>query len=235
MKLRTVLAVATLPMLATPATAWADEGGEEQAKALEISAEIGMLSDYRFRGLSLSGKDFETTASLSLEHESGLYANVWLSNVDLGWGKADDLEADWTIGYSKDVGGITLDGGVIYYSYLGNKDLNYFEGFASVGTQVGPAEVKLGVAYAPSQNNIGNRDNTYVYVAGDLPVSEKLSVHGTFGFEDGAFGNKKKDWGIGASYELVPGLTLGADYIDTAHALTPMGDATFVASIKYGF
>lgn len=235
MKLRNVMAAAVLPMLALPATAWADEGGEEAAKPLEISAELGILSDYRFRGLSLSGKDFETTASISLAHESGLYASVWLSNTDLGWGTADDLEADWTVGYSKDVGAVTLDGGLIYYSYLNNHGINYIELYGSVGTKVGPADVKVGVAYAPKQMHIGNRTNTYVYVSGSMPVSEKLSVHGTFGYEDGAFGNKKKDWALGASYELVPGLTLGADYIDTAHSLTANGDPTGVVSLKFGF
>lgn len=235
MKRTLLLAAAAAPLLALPGFARADDAAPAATSDFDVSAELGLLSDYRFRGLSLSGRDFETTAQVAVSHKSGLYGSLWVSNVDLGAGKADDMEMDWTAGYTKSVGPVSLDVGTIYYSYLNHHDLNYIEVYGSVGTQVGPANVKLGVAYAPKQSHIGDRTNTYVYVSGDLPVSDRFGLHGSFGYEDGAFGDKKKDWMLGASFQVVPGLKLGADYIDTAHSLTKMGDPTVVASVKYAF
>lgn len=229
---------AALPLAALPSVARADEAAaeEEATPTWDLSGEVGLLTDYRFRGLSLSSKNPEVTASVSLAHQSGLYASAWASNVDLGNGKADDLEVDWTVGFSKDVGRVNVDVGGIYYSYLGNKGLNYFEVYGSVGTKVGPADVKVGVAYAPSQTNIGSQDNTYVYVSGEVPLGKgPVSLHGTFGFENGAFGDNKKDWMAGVSVDLGSGLTGSVDYVDTAHSLSSNGDPTVVASLKFGF
>lgn len=238
MTIKNLLAAAALglPLALLPGIAHAQEAEEEAAGPIDVSAEVGLFSDYRFRGVSLSGKDPEVTASLTVEHQSGFYASAWVSNVDIGTGSADDIEMDWTVGYSRDVGNVTLDMGGIYYSYAGNSDLNYFEVYGSVGTKVGPADVKVGVAYAPSQDNIGGTDNTYVYISGEVPIGDgPLSLHGTFGYENGAFGDHKKDWVVGASLDLGSGFTATADYVDTARSFSTAGDPTVVVSLKKSF
>jgi len=238
MKIRMILAAAALaaPLAILPSAAHAQDAESEATPTWDLSGELGAASDYRFRGLSLSGKDPEATASISIAHKSGFYGSVWASNVDLGSGKANDLEADWTLGYSREVGKVSLDVGGIYYSYLGNSSVNYVEVYGSIGTKVGPADVKVGVAYAPSQANIGSQDNTYVYVSGEVPLGKgPVSAHGTFGFENGAFGDHKKDWAVGLSVDLGRGFTGTVDYVDTAHSLTSAGDPTAVASLKFGF
>lgn len=239
MKLTTLMTATLIavPLAAMPTVAYAqEEAAEEAAGPIDVSVEVGVASDYRFRGLSLSGGGPELTASITVEHESGLYASAWGSNVDLGLGGADDLELDWTAGFSKDVGAVNIDVGAIYYSYVKHSDFNYVEGFASVGTAVGPAEVRVGVAYAPKQDNLGGQDNTYVYISGDMPLGKgPFSVHGTFGYENGAFGVHKKDWLLGAGVDLGGGLNLSVDYVDTARDVTGLGGPTAVASLKYGF
>lgn len=239
MKFKSFLAAAAMaaPLAAMPGVAYAQDGEAEEASGpIDISAEVAVLSDYRFRGLSLSAGEPELTASIAVEHESGLYASVWASNVSLGLGSSDDLELDWTAGFSKDVGSVNVDVGAIYYSYLGHRDFNYIEGFGSVGTTVGGAEVRVGVAYAPKQDNLGGQDNTYVYISGDMPIGKSpFSVHGTFGYEHGAFAQHKKDWILGASVDLGGGLSASLDYVDTAHDFTGLGGPTAVASLKFGF
>lgn len=230
-------AVAVLPLLALPTVAHAqDAEAEEAAKPLDVSVEVGVASDYRFRGLSLSGGEPELTAEVSVEHQSGLYVSAWASNVDLGLGGADDMEVDWTAGFSKDVGKVNIDAGVIYYSYFDHSDFNYVEIYGSLGTKVGPGEMRVGIAYAPKQNNLGGDDNVYYYISGETPVGQTpFSLHATFGYENGAFGNHKKDWLVGASVDLGGGLTASLDYVDTAHDLTGLGGPTAVASLKFGF
>lgn len=234
----TALLATTLALTALPGAAHAQDAATqaEATPAWDLSGELGLLTDYRFRGLSLSGKKPEATASVSVAHQSGLYASAWASNVELGSGKADDLEVDWTLGFTRDVGAITVDLGGIYYSYLGNKGLNYAEAYGALGTKVGPGDVKVGVAYAPAQDNIGGRDNTYVYISGTAPLGKgPVSLHGTFGFENGAFGTNKKDWNVGLSVDLGSGLTGSVDYFDTAHSLVSSGDPAAMASLKFGF
>lgn len=232
--MRKILALAAMPLVMLSAPAFAQDE-EEASGPIEIDAEIGVHTDYRFRGISLSDKDPQLTAEVSVSHESGLYAGVWASNVAIV-DDADDLELDVYAGYATDVGGVSLDVGAVYYLYPGNGDFNYVELLASVGFAAGPATITLGAAYAPSQENLGDTDNTYVYMSGDLPIGESpLSVHGTFGIEDGAFGDNKKDWLLGATYDLGGGLSATVDYVDTSRAFTSLGDATVVGRLTFAF
>jgi uncharacterized protein (TIGR02001 family) len=236
MKSIRMIVLAAGAALLLPVAAQAQAQDEEEATgAWEIDGELGLLSDYRFRGLSLTGKDPEVTAELSVAHESGFYAGTWLSNVDLGSGN-DDIEVDFYAGFATDLGGVSLDVGALYYLYPSDGSLDYLELTGSVGTTVGPADISVGVAYAPSQGALGNTDNTYVYVSGEVPLGDSpLSLHGTFGIEDGAFATNKKDWIVGVSADVGSGFTLTADYVDTAHGLSPLADATAVFSITKSF
>lgn len=230
--------LAALPLAMVSNSAFAQEASEDEeaeAGAWEIDAEVGVFSDYRFRGISLSGKDPQVTAEVSVSHESGIYAGAWVSNVALEDG-ADDLEVDLYAGWAADAGPISIDVGAVYYLYPDFSDFNYVELLASAGTAVGPGTVTVGIAYAPSQANIGDVDNTYVYISGDMPIGETpISVHATFGIEDGAFGDNKKDWLIGASYDMGSGFTATLDYVDTSRAYSSLGDATAVFSIVKSF
>lgn len=239
--MRRVLALAAAPLLALPGVAFAQDAvnaGEPEEEAtgpFEIDGEIGVHSDYRFRGISLSDKDPEVTAELSVSHESGLYAGVWASNVALNDG-ADDLELDLYAGFAPELGAVSFDIGAVYYLYPGNGDFNYAELLASATTSLGPAELTAGIAYAPSQDALGNTDNTYIYVSADVGIPDTpVSVHGTFGIEDGAFGDSKKDWLLGATWEIGAGFSATVDYVDTARAFTPLGDATVVGRLTYAF
>lgn len=237
MTIRTILAAAVLPFAALPGLARAQEApAEEESGAFTIEGEVGVLSDYRFRGLSLSGKEPEVTASLTVSHESGFYVSAWASNVELGNGKANNAEMDWTAGFSKDLGGVTADIGGVYYTYLNHSDLNYWEVYGSLGTKVGPADVKLGLAYAPKQDHLGGEDNTYVYVSGEMPFGDSpLSAHASLGWEDGVFADKKLDWSAGLAYDLGSGFTADVSYVDSHRSFSTAGDPTVVASLKWGF
>jgi uncharacterized protein (TIGR02001 family) len=235
MDLKSMLAaVAVAPLLTIAAPALAQEDADPPGD-WEIDGYISGLTDYRFRGISLSGKDPAVQAEVSVSHASGLYGVAWASNVDLGDG-ADDVEIDLSLGYAADIGNVSVDVGAIYYLYPGNSGFNYIELYGSVGASLGPASVTLGAAYAPEQDNIGDQDNIYVYVSTEVAIGESpLSLHGTFGIEDGAFGDSKRDWLIGASYDLGGGFSATLDYVDTHRAFTNLGDATAVFSITKSF
>lgn len=226
-------AAASVALILGMAPAHAQEA-EAASSAFSIEGSLSVLSDYRFRGISLNDKDIAVQPSLTLSHESGLYFTLWGSNIAENSGS--DIETDFTLGYAKDVGAVSLDVAAVYYVYPGVSSANYVEFLGSAKTAVGPATLGVSLAYAPSQDNIGNQDNFYAALTGELPITgTPLTLTGSFGIEDGAFGDKKKDWSLGVTAD-VAGFTLGAAYVDTARTGgDPLGKATAVVSISKSF
>jgi uncharacterized protein (TIGR02001 family) len=219
-------------MAAAPAYAQ-DAAAEEEAEGpITVSGAIAVVSDYRFRGVSLSDKDFAVQPTITVSHESGLYVGAWASNIAENPG--DDIELDLYAGFA---GGdtVTYDIGATYYLYPGFSDANYVEFIGKLGTTVGPATLGATLAYAPSQDGTGNTDNLYIGTNASVGIPDSpIKLNGSVGFEDGAFGDNKVDWSLGITAE-VEGFTLGASYVDTNRRLGGLGKAGAVFSISYGF
>lgn len=221
--------------LAVSAPAFAQEEADEGP--ITISGSITGVSDYRFRGVSLSDKDFAIQPSLTVKHESGFYVGVWGSNLAENAG--DDVEVDIYAGFA---GGdaVTYDIGATYYVYPGVSSFNYLEFTGKLGTTVGPATVGGQLSYVPSQDNTGNSDNIYVATNAAIALpNSPISIVGSVGLEDGAFtaGSTKLDWSLGLTAN-VAGFTLGASYVDTDRKSTfafKDSSAGVVFSISYGF
>ena len=217
-------------ILAAPALA-ADEA-EGPPDPVSIDFTLAAYSDYRFRGLTLSDKDFSVQPTVTATLASGFYGSIFASNITPNTG--DDVEIDLIAGFSKDVGKVTAGINVTYYLYPGISSINYAEFIGTLGTDVGPGKLGLTVGYVPPQKNVGGTDNVYVAINGSVPVKgTPFSVAGSIGYEDGAFGDKKKDWSLGVTAD-VAGFTVGASYIDTKRG-GPLGDATAVFSLSKSF
>ena len=221
--------------MAVSVPAFAQE--EEVEGPITISGSITGVSDYRFRGVSLSDKDFAIQPSLTVKHESGFYVGVWASNLAENAG--DDLEVDLYAGFS---GGdvVTYDIGATYYLYPGVSAFNYVELTGKLGTTIGPATVGAQLSYVPSQDNTGNNDNVYFATNATIALPDSpISIVGSVGIEDGAFtaGSSKLDWSLGLT-AAVSGFTLGASYVDTnRRSVFAFKDSTagVVFTISYGF
>lgn len=226
-------ACVALGSISAAAPAFAQEEAAEEAEGpITVSGGIAVVSDYRFRGVSLSDKDFAVQPTLTLSHESGFYVGVWGSNVAENPG--EDVEVDLYAGFA---GGdtVTYDLGVTYYMYPGVSAFNYAEIIGKVGTTVGPVSLGGMLAYAPSQDGTGNTDNVYVGTNASIGIPDTpLTFTGSVGYEDGAFGDDKIDWSLGVTAE-VKGFTLGASYVDTNRFVGGLGKAGAVFSISYGF
>jgi uncharacterized protein (TIGR02001 family) len=223
--------------IAMSAPAFAQEVAEEATGPVALTGGVAVVSDYRFRGVSLSGKDFAVQPYLTLKHESGLYVGAWGSNLSENDG--DDVEMDLYAGFA---GGddLTYDIGATYYLYPGVSNLNYVEFTGKLGSTVGPATVGVQLSYVPSQDNTGNDDNIYFGTNASIAVpNTPISIVGTMGIEDGAFtaGSEKVDWSLGLN-AAVAGFTLGVSYVDTNRRtiFAPKdSSAGVVFSISYGF
>ncbi|MFM9977763.1 MAG: TorF family putative porin [Sphingomonadaceae bacterium] len=163
--------------------------------AITINGTATLVSDYRFRGISQTDKKFAVQGSLTITHESGLYASVWGSSVDSYVTAASDLyaggngtsccvarqEIDLIVGFKKTLGSATVDVGVLYYVYPKTKapgdatSSDFIEPYVAISGTVGPLSAKATVNYAPKQkalalDQIGPKQDN-VYVAGDFSVA----------------------------------------------------------------
>lgn len=223
--------------IAMSAPAFAQDEATEAAGPISVTGGIALVSDYRFRGVSLSDKDFAVQPYLTVRHESGLYVGAWASN--LAENDGDDVELDLYAGYS---GGdeLTYDIGATYYMYPGVSGVNYVELTGKLGSTIGPATVGVQLSYAPSQDNIGNEDNIYFGTNATIALpNSPISIVGSMGIEDGAFtaGSEKVDWSLGLN-ATVSDFTLGVSYVDTnRRTIFAPKDSSggVVFSLSYGF
>ncbi len=100
-----------------------------QAKAPEpdytLSYNVGVTSDYRFRGIAQTSFKPALQAGVDFAHKSGFYLGVWGSNVswvkDFALATNGSLEIDLYGGYKGEISkDFTYDLGVIRYQYPGN-------------------------------------------------------------------------------------------------------------------
>lgn len=223
--------------MASSAPAFAQYEAAEAAGPITVSGGAALVSDYRFRGVSLSDKGFAIQPYLTVKHESGLYVGAWGSNIADNAG--DDLELDLYAGFS---GGdkLTYDIGATYYVIPGVSSVNYVEFTGKLGSTFGLATVGVQVSYVPSQDNTGNDDNLYFGSNATIAVpNSPISIVGTLGMEDGAFtsGSNKLDWSLGLN-AAVSGFTLGASYVDTNRRsiFAPKdSSAGLIFTVSYGF
>ena len=254
------LAAATLLSLAGASPAFADE--TDPPGDLTISGYVQGVSDYRFRGYSLSGGDPALQGTINLNHSSGFYAGAWASTLDADttpfYGDLElDLYAGWTGAVAS---GLTADVGVLRYVYPsndGNGPADYWEPYASLSTTLGPVGAKLGVAYAPEQDSLAGEDNLYVFT--DLTAGvpgTPVSVSGHLGYADGVQGPRLLtlqsatddsgfDYSLGATYAVTDKLSVGASYVGVdgsasegdyrAGSSLVVADDTVVATVKLAF
>lgn len=242
--LRGIIAATTVTtgLMAAPSAIAQDTG---IPGPVEVTVEVGAVTDYRFRGVSLTSGDPAFQAGITATHESGFYVGTWGSNIDAG-DTFGDIELDLYAGYSASISPIaTLDVGVIYYAYPdGDGPADYYEPYATLGAQLGPVEASVGVAYAPEQESLGDRDNLYLSfdAAVGVPTTPiTVSVHA--GYTDGAlapdllaggFSENGWDYSIGANYALPFGLDLGISYIATDGLdVDDFTDDAVVGSVTY--
>lgn len=132
----------------------------------ELSANIGVTSDYVWRGVSQTTNDPAVSGGIDYADESGFYLGTWVSNVDFG---TTDYEWDLYGGFGGGSGDFSWDFNTIYYLYDEDCDCNFWE----VGGSVGWKWFTAGLQYTID----GDADD-------DLPFSEgDVYFYGNASFE----------------------------------------------------
>jgi uncharacterized protein (TIGR02001 family) len=229
---------AALAQTAAPAAAPAPPPTPEHT----LTANVGLFSEYIFRGISQTGGKPAVQGGFDYAHSSGFYAGTWASNIswleDFGAYSRSSLEWDFYGGYKNNFPGQddwNYDVGLYYYYYPGKKNdgvhsANTLEAYGALGWKWLSAKA----SYTLSNDYFGIRPDGqktqgtwYLDLSGTYPVPDTawalighlghLGVHHDGG---GDFEAKYTDWKLGASYTVpdgtfLKGLEVGAYYTDS--------------------
>lgn len=235
----TVLAGAAF--VATPAMAQ-----EEETPFVTVSGNVSLVTDYRFRGVGLSGGDPAIQGGLTLNTAPGFYVGVWGSSLEDS-ATYGEMELDIYGGWAGEVAdGIGVDVGATYYAYPSNVTgpADVIEFYGKVKPTLGPVGLTFGVAYAPKQDSLGGDDNLYLSADAGIGIpSTPISLSAHVGYTDGGLAafnadSKAWDWSVGASATVLGGLTLGVSYVgvDQDGFATPgVFDDAVVGTLGFSF
>lgn len=225
-----------------------------------LTGNIGLYSQYIFRGLMQTNQNPALQGGFDYSHASGLYAGTWASNVSwltdssaaTGY-TSGSLEWDFYGGYRGSFGksGVGYDVGLLYYWYPGNHNTVVFPGTVKADTLelYGALSWKwLSAKYSYSLNNetfgVANSDGTwYLDLSANFPLADKLNLQLHYGIQefDGStpagvsndtFASYK-DWKIGLTYALPKDFTIGAFFTGTDMDATQKAFYTNAASTRW--
>ena len=207
-----------------------------EAPPLAVTGSVGAVTDYRFRGVSLSGGDPALQGGATITHESGFYAG--------------DLELAPFVGWSGSLSeAIGLDVGLLRYGYPTNApgvDAEFFEPYATLSSTFGPVQAKLGVAYAWEQDSLGGNDNLYLFtkLSAGIP-NTPITLNAGLGYTDGALAppllagtadDTGFDWTLGASLTVLGNVSLGVAYTGVeGPSIDGFTDDAIVGSVTFIF
>lgn len=184
---------------AAVATALIAGFGATAAQAeVEVSGNVALTSDYRFRGISQTDEDFAIQGGFDVAFEPGFYIGTWGSSVDFDDdGNLGSLELDYYAGWAGNIGDsdFGIDVGYMYYDYPGDdgdSEGDYQEFYTSVSWK----DLSLGVNY--SDDYYAETDEFW-YVAADYSFNllEEITIGLHVGYnmleEDGGFLSSDED------------------------------------------
>ncbi|MCP3850811.1 MAG: hypothetical protein GY694_11335 [Gammaproteobacteria bacterium] len=153
----------------------ASEGSE-----LPISANVALVTDYYFRGVSQTGNDGAIQGGFDWSHDSGFYVGVWGSNVEFG---DTHIELDTYAGYAGEYGDFGYDIGVLKYNY---NDSSMHDDPVEWYVNGSYSYFSVGYAYSPSW--FGSHDESNYLHAGfdydELPMGLALGASLGYSFGD---------------------------------------------------
>ena len=182
------------------------EPGRAAARRVDANGYVQLVSDYRYRGLSLSRGRPALQGEIEA-HRDGWFAAGWASLS--GSGRAGS-ELDLAFGRRDRVAGFDLRVSARAQIYNNAGDPRSVELIAEAGRKIGPIRFDVELAYTPRQSG-GGPDNVYFGGQAAAPIpGTAISLHVRGGIENGYF-RRKRDWAAGVS--------------------APVGPVTFAASV----
>jgi len=143
----------------------------------QLSGSVALLSDYRFRGVSLTSECPAAQADVNYDTESGWYAGAFISNVSFdSYPRLHRLLLTYA-GYARRIGAdLSVDAGVKYADLSPGSDFSYLEAHAGVTARF----INAQLAFAPKYFG-QHRAGTYLELNSGTELTETLRVFGHVG------------------------------------------------------
>lgn len=201
-----------------------------------ITGNVGLFSQYIFRGLMQTNNDPALQGGFDYSHSSGFYLGTWGSNVSwltdspaaTGY-TSSSLELDFYGGFKGTFGksDFGFDVGLLQYYYPGTHNAIANPGTVKANTLelYGALTWKwLSLKYSHSLDSktfgVNNSRGTYYLdLSANVPVTDKINLQAHWGKQkfdgnNGAVSNDSiasyEDWKLGATFALPQDFTLGA-------------------------
>lgn len=225
--------VAAAPVMAQTAAPAAAAPAAAPTPDWTIAANVGVFSDYRFRGISQTNKYPAIQGGIDISHKSGFYVGNWNSNVDSAMYNGGNIEMDFYGGYKTSFGDFGLDVGAIYYYYPGsgaNNTIKIDNGEVYVAGTWGPLSAKYNYAVTHFFDAPDSKGSGYLDLGYSQDLGNNFGVNAHYGYQwlkGGArvtqinlsTSDNIADWKLGGTY-TIDGWALGLAYVATNRNLT---------------
>lgn len=202
---------------------------------LPISANISIVSDYAFRGISQTNQRPAIQGGFDYEHDSGLYIGTWASSISDG---SAGIETNLYGGYAFDLGPIGVDVGLLRYYYPGSD----WAAGNTTEAYVGLSWEFLSFTYSHTLTDAFGMDKSkgskYFDLAASYEILDGLTLDAHYGWSrfrgPGNSGDNYKDWSLGVT-KSYGGFDFGLHYIDTDIKGSKHADDRIVLSVSKSF
>ena len=195
-----------------------------QAFGAEVSGNIALTTDYKFRGISQSDSAPSVQGGVDIAFDNGAYVGTWGAAVDFDCaidtcgGLNGGIELDYYAGFASDISdSVSFDIGYIYYDYPQDEGLlgDYGEIYGSLSF----GDFGIGMNY--SDEYCGETGKfTYTYATYSMALSESVALdllvgsgdYDEAGYMDGA--TEHMNWSVALSTSA-GGLDFAITYEDT--------------------
>lgn len=145
-----------------------------------MAASIGVASDYRLRGYSLSASEPVVTADLAYDDPAGIYTNASAIAV-LGRDGLALMSLQGNVGYAQRLSpGLSIDGGILrsqyFESFSGEQDAHYTEAYLGFATRRLTSRIYVSPDYF--ENNVWT---AYGEIEGVIKPATQWSLNGHVG------------------------------------------------------
>ncbi len=204
---KTVISLAaTLVFSALPAIAHAEDN--------PLSFNVGVFSDYRFRGISQTRLSPAVQAGIDLAIPGGFYVGAWISNIkwikDFGGGA--NVEIDLYGGYKGEIEkDVTYDFGVLQYVYPSARNATWDASFKDPNTTeiygaftFGPTTVKYSHAVSRLFGTYNSKNSGYLEAVASFDVGSGVTLASHVGYQRVAKNSDYSytDYSVTASYDV---------------------------------
>ncbi|MDP1736023.1 MAG: TorF family putative porin [Caulobacter sp.] len=205
------------------------------ASAQTVSFNVGVASDYVFRGISQTDENVQVFGGVDLTQDI-FYAGAWVSNVDFGDGT--DAEFDLYAGFKPTLGAVTLDFGAIYYGYINEPsgaDWAQWEIKAAASVPAGPFTLGAAAYYSPDYTGVGSDESLYLEANAAISPADKWTISAAIGNQEVDFGGTSFDYttyNIGIGYAFTEKVSADLRFHDSDAGCGSICDERVAVSLK---